>query len=240
MTASPELLAIPSLPGYFASTQGHVHSTRPLNGAEPMRRLSERADVDGYPTVRVVVRRGSRAVRRKVPRLVAEAFHGPRPDGLQIRHMDGDSSNNRPDNLRYGTAKENAADRERHGTTARGERSGSAVHTDAEVRAAVIRVLAGETQDDVAAAVGISQPTLSKWCLGEHRGDATAGLDLSSLRGRRLRGDARKGSKLSDADVLEIRSLSTHGFSRKEVAFKFDVHPATISRIARGLWRAAA
>jgi hypothetical protein len=34
---------------------------------------------------------------------------------MQCRHLDGNPSNNRPDNLRWGTAKENAADMIRHG-----------------------------------------------------------------------------------------------------------------------------
>lgn len=48
--------------------------------------------------------------------LVAAAFHGPRPEGLEIRHLDGDPTNNRVENLRYGTTSENMLDRVRHGT----------------------------------------------------------------------------------------------------------------------------
>jgi hypothetical protein len=46
---------------------------------------------------------------------VAEAFHGPRPDGLVVRHLDGNPSNNSATNLRYGTPSENARDRIAHG-----------------------------------------------------------------------------------------------------------------------------
>jgi hypothetical protein len=45
------------------------------------------------------------------------AFEGDRPelDGTcQIRHLDGNEMNNRLSNLKYGTAKENAADRKLH------------------------------------------------------------------------------------------------------------------------------
>lgn len=49
--------------------------------------------------------------QRKVHRLVCEAFHGPPPPGKdQVRHLDGDPSNNHPANLRWGTAKENYSD----------------------------------------------------------------------------------------------------------------------------------
>lgn len=48
--------------------------------------------------------------------LVAQAFIGPRPDGLQVCHNDGNPKNNHVENLRYGTQKENSADSIRHGT----------------------------------------------------------------------------------------------------------------------------
>jgi hypothetical protein len=47
--------------------------------------------------------------------LVARAFLGPRPEGMETRHLDGDPTNNHASNLRYGTKSENARDRIRHG-----------------------------------------------------------------------------------------------------------------------------
>lgn len=47
---------------------------------------------------------------------VADAFLGPRPKGNQVRHMDGNAQNNRPSNLLYGTRRDNALDKHRHGT----------------------------------------------------------------------------------------------------------------------------
>ena len=44
----------------------------------------------------------------KVHRLVCEAFHGPAPfAGAVVIHLDEDATNNRPENLRWGTQKEN-------------------------------------------------------------------------------------------------------------------------------------
>ena len=48
--------------------------------------------------------------------LVAAAFIGPRPDGLLIRHLDGNPRNNRVGNLQYGTGSENQRDAVVHGT----------------------------------------------------------------------------------------------------------------------------
>lgn len=44
----------------------------------------------------------------KVHRVVCEAFHGPAPfEGAVVMHLDEDSNNNRPENLKWGTQKEN-------------------------------------------------------------------------------------------------------------------------------------
>lgn len=48
--------------------------------------------------------------------LVAQAFIGPRPEGLEVRHLNGDPLDNRPENLAYGTGSDNRADSIRHGT----------------------------------------------------------------------------------------------------------------------------
>lgn len=60
---------------------------------------------------------GNSAQSRKVYRLVLEAFVGRRPKGLEGCHGDGDSTNNRLDNLRWDTRKANNDDRKKHGKT---------------------------------------------------------------------------------------------------------------------------
>lgn len=44
-------------------------------------------------------------------------------------------------------------------------------------------------------------------------------------------------AKLTDIQVLEIRRLRSVGFTHSNIAEQFGVNPATISRIARGIWR---
>jgi len=45
---------------------------------------------------------------RKVHQLVCEAFHGPKPfEKAVVIHIDEDAHNNRPENLMWGTQKEN-------------------------------------------------------------------------------------------------------------------------------------
>lgn len=99
---------VPSAPWILASSHGRIMSF-PFTGAMP--NGSER-HYEGSPTAGqwdgtrfiYTVKRKS----YKVARLVCEAFNGSPPDGLNVcMHMDENSRNNRPENLCWGTQKEN-------------------------------------------------------------------------------------------------------------------------------------
>jgi hypothetical protein len=62
--------------------------------------------------------------------LILTAFVGPRPEGMWCRHLDGDPGNNALSNLRWGTQRENEADKGRHGRKACGERHGRYTHPE--------------------------------------------------------------------------------------------------------------
>ena len=68
-------------------------------------------------------------------KLVLEAFVGKRPEGMECCHNDGNPQNNHLSNLRWDTAKNNHADKVRHGTTNRGENCGTAKLTGIQVDA---------------------------------------------------------------------------------------------------------
>ena len=57
----------------------------------------------------------------RVHRIVAAAFIGPCPDGMEVAHNNGIASDNRLENLRYATPAENTADKWQHGTMMCGE-----------------------------------------------------------------------------------------------------------------------
>lgn len=146
----------------------------------------------GYPYVHLS--RDGVAYARTVHRLVARAFHGGpfRYRGVngwrrhaEVRHRDGDRTNSRASNLCWSTAAQNQADRVRHGTDCRGERSpsrtkphrlprgerhGMAKLTEDQVRA--IR-LDSRPQRLIAAEYGIRQPAVSRIKRG-HRWAHTA------------------------------------------------------------------
>lgn len=77
--------------------------------------------VDNYLEIRISMD----GVRKKwkLHKLICEVFHGPKPSKEhQVCHIDGNKLNNAAENLKWGTVKENAQDRAKHGKTSRGKR----------------------------------------------------------------------------------------------------------------------
>ncbi len=102
--------------GYYVSDFGRVVSMREENPGVVLRPWIDR---DGYSQYNLVVPTGSQK-RIAGHMLVALHFLPDRPGGLGCAHWDGKPSNNRVDNLRWATQKENCADKIRHGTVQRG------------------------------------------------------------------------------------------------------------------------
>ena len=114
---------IPSAPKYYAAVSGFIWSNTNWRGID-WRLLSPHIDQHGY--LRVAIVKDGKRRNRPVHSLVCEAFHGSKPsENHEVRHLDGDRLNNHPDNLCWGTRKENAADRSSHGMTAVSSRNGS-------------------------------------------------------------------------------------------------------------------
>lgn len=95
-----------------------------------------------------------------IHKLVAKVFIGERPDGMVIRHLDGNRYNNHVDNLCYGTVRQNYDDSIKHGTY-RHENNGRALLTERCVKA--IKHLHNEKlvkSSDLARAFDVSDSTI--------------------------------------------------------------------------------
>lgn len=149
---------------YEVSDQGRVRS---LDREVPHRksgflRLRGRVLVEngshagGYR--QVMLSNGGKLVARKIHRLVLESFVGPKPEGAEARHVDGNPANNRLTNLCWGTHAENEKDKRLHGTDPAGERHGGAKLTAQDVLA-----IRSDTrrQSVIAAEYGICQSRVS-------------------------------------------------------------------------------
>jgi len=90
-----------------------------------------RPDGEGYP--RVCLSKAGKEATRRTHQLVLEAFVGPKPEGYVTRHLNGIPSDNRVENLCWGTQMQNQADRKLHGTSNEGERGGGSKLTETQV-----------------------------------------------------------------------------------------------------------
>jgi hypothetical protein len=104
-------------PDYEVSDQGRVRSWKPYNGQAAPRVLKGFPSPSGGHLQYRLVDISGESVTTKGHQLVLAAFVGPCPSWAdQIRHLDGNPTNNRLSNLRYGTRSENQFDAVRHGT----------------------------------------------------------------------------------------------------------------------------
>lgn len=150
---------ITGFPDYLVNKQGQVKSLKANKLLRPIERK-------GKGHLYVFLYKGSRAERSKkyIHHLVLEAFAGNCPEGLQCRHLDGNPKNNNLENLVWGTALENARDRQIHGTQARGEQCSLSKLTSSQVLE--IRSRWGkETSRKLAAEFGVSHTTIRRAAL---------------------------------------------------------------------------
>lgn len=108
---------IPGYEGrYDVSDQGRIRSWLSHHGVPGPRIRQTRVRGGGNPHPQITLRDADQNWRSwQVHALVLLAFVGPRPDGLEIRHLDDNPEHNHLSNLAYGTRSENRHDRVRNG-----------------------------------------------------------------------------------------------------------------------------
>lgn len=134
----------------------------------PERILKQTVDRGRYAYGRLQVKLCSRdkQITRLVHQIVAEAFIGPRPAGMEVAHNDGNPANNHVSNLRYATPRENTHDKVRHGTILAGSAVATAKLTSDQV--ASIRSMVGKrTLQSMADEFGVSIAQVSRVANGK-------------------------------------------------------------------------
>lgn len=157
-----EYREIPQYPGYMFGSDGSAWSSMTRSGqgkwtpGGPWKRLAvytRKASGGGsYRKVYVCVH----CKNKLLARIVLEAFVGPCPSNHECCHINGDSTDNRLANLRWGTKESNQSDKVRHGTILHGESHPLSYLTETEVREIRKRYSAGENCVGLANEFGVS------------------------------------------------------------------------------------
>jgi len=162
---------VPGFPRYAVSDCGKVFSRKGMKEDSLLWECWSELAVWPKKSGHLLTRLGA-GKNVQVHRLVAEAFLGPPPDGMECRHLDGNPKNNHITNLAWGTRSENNRDRCRHGKGNDGPNHCRAVFT--EKQAATIiglkkrhpRYKSG-IEEFLVRWFGVSQPVVGRICRGE-------------------------------------------------------------------------
>ncbi len=155
---------IPGFPDYAITKDGRVWSkSRKLADGRHWegRWLKSSFSSSGYFKIGLAI--NCLGYTRKIHSLILETYVGPCPPGMQCRHLDGDSKNNRLENLVWGTSSENQQDRIQHKTDCQGEKCRTSKLTEQDVRMIVYLYRTGLfLQREIAKVYNIAQVTISR------------------------------------------------------------------------------
>lgn len=127
-----EWRAVSGFPWYEVSSFGMIRRTVSTTCSKAGNLIAGHVGAHGYRYFNATSN-GKRKTL-KFHRIVCETFHGPQPSPKHVvAHNDGNRLNNRADNLRWATTRENHSDRYGHGTNPAGSRNGRANLCEAQV-----------------------------------------------------------------------------------------------------------
>lgn len=157
---------------YSVSNLGRVRSEERLvvrqggnNYLQKARIMKPGAGVkSGYLTLRLSNKGETKT--QYVHHLVLAAFAGPKALGQEACHCDGNRTNNVKNNLRWGTRKENHADKNLHGTSPVGERHPMAKLSEKEVLALRSRRNEGLSFTELSNEFGVTRMTAHRAATG--------------------------------------------------------------------------
>jgi hypothetical protein len=173
-------------------------------------------------------KRGSECVHS----LVCRVFNGPRRPGSDCCHNDGNKHNNRADNLRWDSRRNNINDQKIHGTFAwRGKRKLS----ENDATEIVKRIDAGEGVTELSKEYGVRHGVISGINLGKYWAEVTGrkreDACINPRRGHRVRGI------LTDEAVIDIARRLDAGEKQRSIADIYKIKPQTVSEINLGkIW----
>jgi len=125
---------VPGYPGYHVSNKGRVKSDL-RRGVDHAVLLLQIPCRDYLRVSLMYTEDGKRKFRKEyIHKLVLLAFCGPAKPNQVCRHIDGNPHNNAFNNLKWGTQRENAEDKRRHGTLRKGDSHPNVLLSSSQVK----------------------------------------------------------------------------------------------------------
>lgn len=146
---------------YVVSSHGRVAALHGAHG-EPAFHILKPGTITSRGTLNCVLTKNGARFNRRMHRLVLDAFVGPCPAGFMGLHKNDIGSDNRCENLYWGTHADNMRDRAVNRRTARGVRTASSKLTDERVRALREEHAAGVSAGQLAKRVKLSKSAVCR------------------------------------------------------------------------------
>lgn len=218
---------------YDVSSRGRIRSRH--NGGALIR---SKATNGGYVTV-ALCRDGDKRWAR-LHRLVAFAFLGKPPPGMPlVLHNNDVKSDNRVENLRWGSAVTNHADAVKNGRAPFGATRNRKLSVESVREIRRLCNVAGMLPGRVAELFGITDSHVRNLAYSLQWAHLKTEYDRVGQRPSRGRGADNGNAKLSEDQVREIRALVAEGLlSRAAIGRLFGIASTSVQHIAtRRTWR---
>lgn len=151
------LREIDGFPDYFVNKRGDVFSRK---SGKLVKKKPSRVSL-GYLAVGLYSKE-KECILRSVHSLVLGAFIKKPGKNYEVRHLNGNKTDNRLINLKWGTPKENAADMVLHGTASRGDRHGCRKVSSSDVIEIRLLKSAGAKRKELAKKYNLNVATIDK------------------------------------------------------------------------------
>lgn len=152
--------------GYFAGSDGFVYSSW-VSGKVPYKQEGKRKRLKGsldrnlkYYSVNILL--NGRRINKLVHWIIISTFSGDRPEGYTISHINGNSKDNRIQNLCYETYSDNLNRKKEHGTDDRGFKNSRAVFESEDIETIFKLKLSNLSNQKIADIMGVSRATISR------------------------------------------------------------------------------
>lgn len=217
---------------YEASNLGRVKSKdRVINKKNPLQNrhlkhlykgkiLKQSTNKEGYKFIKIGVDKKKYSLQ--VGSVVLRAFKGLPQEDQMCCHNDGNPANNNIENLRWGNAKENAADKKLHGTNLEGCKHPMSKLKEEEV---LDIFNSKESGSYLSKKYNTSYSNISRIRKGNIWKNILNEKEVNNTRFKRL------SDKLDYKKATEIRNMYQKGYNRKKLSKAFNVSYMTICDI---------
>ncbi len=216
---------VPRCPSRAAGTDGTIwrqdqagdwHSVEPAMIVRPDK-------PNPYPSVEIPFGKADWRERR-VHQLVMQAHVGPCPEGMQVRHLNDVKTDNRLENLAYGTPAENGRDKVANERSQPGELHWNAKFTNAQVEEIRLKHASGTTRRELAKEYGTHKRTIGKM---------VCGTTYQKAPGKTIGSTPRAKPQRARVDTEEVVQRYLAGETQQKIADSMHVARQLINRVLK-------